>query len=323
MKKYSSIEQLRSVVREVKSNHDFQGKDENGDAIYNHSSPYPTLKFEGTVKVHGTNASIIRTVEGEKIFQSRNRVLSLDKDNAQFMISMMGKNLDFLFSFFPPGLEVILYGEWCGDNIQKGVAITGLPKMFIIFDVMVDGELVEIPKGLQNNEQNIYNILQFQTYEVDINFNTPELVQNKLIEDTLAVEKECPVGKFFGVSGIGEGIVYTCTSNKNLKFKSKGELHSVSKVKTLNSVDVESVKEVVEFIDNVVTESRLFQAVDYLKEMNLEISPKSTGDFLRWIIGDILKEETDTIVQNQLDMGKIKSGVASKARMWFLNQASL
>ena len=204
MKKYSSIEQLRSVVREVKSNHDFQGKDENGDAIYNHSSPYPTLKFEGTVKVHGTNASIIRTVEGEKIFQSRNRVLSLDKDNAQFMISMMGKNLDFLFSFFPPGLEVILYGEWCGDNIQKGVAITGLPKMFIIFDVMVDGELVEMPKGLQNNEQNIYNILQFQTYEVDINFNTPELVQNKLIEDTLAVEKECPVGKFFGVSGIGE-----------------------------------------------------------------------------------------------------------------------
>ena len=320
MIKYPSIEQLRSVVREVKSRHDFQGKDENGDAIYQHTSPYPTLEFQGTVKVHGTNASVIRTVDGEKIYQSRNRVLSLEKDNAQFMISMMNKDLDSLFNLFPPDLEVILYGEWCGDNIQKGVAITGLPKMFIIFGVRVDGEWVEIPTNLKNTKQNIYNIMQFPTYNISIDFENPELIQNKLIEETLAVEEECPVGKFFGVSGVGEGIVYTCLEDRSIRFKSKGEKHSVSKVKTLNSVNVESVKEVMVFVDNVVTEARMNQSVDYLKEMGLEVSPKSTGDFLRWVVNDILKEETDTIVENQLDMKKVKSSVASKARLWFLNQ---
>ena len=236
------------------------------------------------------------------------------------MISMMNKDLDSLFNLFPPDLEVILYGEWCGDNIQKGVAITGLPKMFIIFGVRVDGEWVEIPTNLKNTKQNIYNIMQFPTYNISIDFENPELIQNKLIEETLAVEEECPVGKFFGVSGVGEGIVYTCLEDRSIRFKSKGEKHSVSKVKTLNSVNVESVKEVMVFVDNVVTEARMNQSVDYLKEMGLEVSPKSTGDFLRWVVNDILKEETDTIVENQLDMKKVKSSVASKARLWFLNQ---
>lgn len=319
MKKFPSIEQFRSVVRTVKTQHDYQGKDENGDPIYQHLSNYPTLKFQGTVKLHGTNAGIVRYKDGRTEYQSRERVLSLEQDNANFMMAMMGKNLDVLFDQFLFNDYVAVYGEWCGGNIQKGVAINGLPKMFIIFGIKVDDEWIDLPKDLFDNQNGIYNILQFPTYEVDIDFNNPELIQNKLIEDTLAVEDECPVGKFFGVSGIGEGIVFKCVTNPNLIFKSKGEKHSVSKVKTLNSVDVESLAGIQEFVDSVVTDNRLEQGINYLKEMNIEVHPKNTGEFLRWVVTDVLKEETDTIVANQFDMKRVKSAVVNKARVYFLN----
>lgn len=60
MKKYPSIEQFRNVIKTVRFNHDFQGKDENGNPIYQHKENYPTLKFQGTVKLHGTNAAIVK-----------------------------------------------------------------------------------------------------------------------------------------------------------------------------------------------------------------------------------------------------------------------
>ena len=319
MKKYGSTEQFRSIIREVKTKHDYQGKDENGEAIFQHLTNYPILDFRGTVKLHGTNASIVKYKDGSINYQSRERVLSLEQDNAGFMMAMMNKDLDFLFNNIMFSDYCAIYGEWCGGNIQKGVALNGLEKMFVVFAIKADDEWIDLWSYLQDNEQGIYNILQFKTFDVKIDFNNPELVQNKLIEDTLTVEEECPVGKYFGVSGVGEGIVYSCVSDSSLKFKSKGEKHSVSKVKVLNSIDVEELNSIKEFVEAVVTDNRLQQGMDYLKEMNIEVSPKNTGEFLGWIVRDVLKEETDTIVANQLDMKKLKGAIVTKARIHYLN----
>lgn len=318
MKKYPSIEQFRSVVRTVRTNHDYQGKDEEGNATYQHLSNYPTLKFKGTVKIHGTNAGIVKYKDRVE-FQSRERVLTLEQDNANFMLSMLNFNLDFLFERFPYKESVAIYGEWCGGNIQKGVAINGLPKMFVIFGIKVDDEWIKLPKDLYDNAQNIYNILQFPTYEVDIDFNSPELAQNEMIEMTLSVEDECPVGKYFGNIGVGEGIVFTCIDNQNLKFKSKGEKHSVSKVKVLNSINTEELESIQAFVEATCTDNRLEQGINYLKEMNISLEPKNTGEFLRWVVSDILKEEMDTIISNQLDVKKTKSAIVNSARIYFLN----
>ena len=51
---------------------------------------------------------------------------------------------------------------------------------------------------LRNHEHKIYNIEDYETYEIEIDFNYPQLAQNKIIEMTIAVEDECPVGKAFG-----------------------------------------------------------------------------------------------------------------------------
>lgn len=276
--------------------------------------------FVNSILVHNSNASIVKYSDGRLEYQSRERVLSLEQDNANFMMSMSNLNWHKLLRRFNFTDYIAVYGEWCGGNIQKGVAINDLPKMFIIFGIKIDNVWIDLPKDFHSNQENIYNILQFPTYNVEIDFNNPEIIQNKLIEDTLAVENECPVGKYFGVSGIGEGIVYKCTTQPDLIFKSKGEKHSVSKVKTLNAVDVESIEEIKDFVDSVVTENRLEQGLGYLNEMKIEIIPKNTGEFLRWIVTDVLKEETDTIITNQFHMKKVKNSIVSKARVWFLNK---
>mgnify|MGYP000001621961 FL=1 len=320
MKKYPSIEQFRNVIRSVKAIHDYQGKDDDGKAIYQHKENYPTLKFQGTVKLHGTNASVVKYSDGRLEFQSRERVLSLEEDNAGFMATMVNKDLEFLFSQFSSNDHIAIYGEWCGGNIQKGVAINGLEKMFVLFGIMIDDVWVELPKDLHNNEIGVYNILQFPIYEIEIDFNNPEVIQNKLIEMTIAVEESCPVGKFFNKDGVGEGIVFTCVTNQELKFKSKGEKHSASKVKTLNPIDVEAMASINEFVELAVSENRLQQGISYFNENNILVDSKNTGEFLRWIVTDVLKEEKDTLEASGLDEKKVKNAIVTKARIWFLNQ---
>ena len=54
--------------------------------------------------------------------------------------------------------------------------------------------------------------------------------------------------------------------------------------------------------------------------MQLPVENKSTGEFLRWVVKDVLKEEEDTIIKSQFDVKKLNSAVSNAARMWFLNQ---
>lgn len=318
MKKYPSIEQFRNVIRTVKINHDYKGKNDEGESIYEHTSNYPILSFQGTVKIHGSNAAIVKYKDRIE-YQSRERILSLNSDNSGFMTTMVTKDLKFLFNTINFNDYIAIYGEWCGGNIQKGVAINGLDKMFIIFGIKVDDIWIEIPNHLFDNDQNIYNILQFPTYNVNIDFNNPELIQNTLIDLTINIENSCPIGKFFNKEGIGEGLVFTCINNPDLKFKSKGEKHSVSKVKVLNNINVEELNSINEFIDTIVTENRLEQGISFFKENGIIVESKNTGEFLRWIVTDVLKEEQDTLIANKLDEKKVKNAIVTKARIWFLN----
>ena len=316
MKKYPSIEQFRNIIKTVKHTHDYKGKDDEDNPIYNHDSPYPILQFKGTVKLHGTNAGIVK-YKDKIVFQSRERELSLTSDNAGFMLNMAEKDLSFLFSDIEFNDYVAIYGEWCGGNIQKGVAICDLPKMFVIFGVKVDDKWVDIVR--HDNSKGIYHIEQFPVFMVDIDFNNPELIQNTLIDLTMKVEEICPVGKQLGVEGIGEGIVFTSIENPDLKFKSKGEKHSVSKVKVLNSINEEELNSINEFIEYSVTENRLKQGLDYMRENNIELSQKNTGEYLRWIVNDIVKEESDVIVTNKIDLKKANSKISQKAREFYFN----
>lgn len=147
----------------------------------------------------------------------------------------------------------------------------------------------------------------------------PQLVQNNLIDLTLAVENKCPIGEAFGFEGTGEGIVFVGEYQGCIhRFKSKGEKHSISRVKTLNSVDTEKLNSISEFVEYAVTENRFNQAIKVIFGED-EPNVKGIADLMRWFINDIIKEESDTMADNGLEPKEIGKHVSNKVRGMFFD----
>jgi len=326
MEKYASIEQFKNVIKHVRDNSNY------------HQVPLPTLEFIGTVKLHGTNASVVFDNDtGNYTFQSRERELTLESDNAGF--AMWGeRNIDSLRKIFNlvvtnQAEKVVIFGEWCGGSIQKGVALNQIPKMFVIFNItLIDdqGNRTELtPEQISSavyRTEEIRCIYDYPTWKISIDFNDPSAVQNQLVDLTIAVEEECPVGKAHGVSGIGEGIVWW-NVERNLKFKVKGEKHSASKVKTLKeiaAVDIEKLNSIKELVASAVSENRLKQGLDKLGEMGLEVDVKNTGAYIKWVVGDVMKEEKDVIIASGFDVKEVMPHVSEAAKkFWFETLSNL
>lgn len=315
MNKYTSISQFRTVNKYVS----------HVSKVTN--TVKPKITFEGTVKLHGTNTGVKISKDGIITIQSRNNEIDINNDHFGFS-KFIEESKEELIKAFKKDVDVVIYGEWCGRGIQKKIALSELEKMWVIFDYFIlkddHDEEEEQNKfvnnsfikgeGLHNfnslNEKNIYSIYQFPVFNIEIDFSNPIQVENKvqdIIELVQNVEDECPVGKHFGVSGIGEGLVFKPVyypENMNpisLYFKAKGEKHSPTKVKKLVQVDTEELATVMEFIEYAVTENRVQQAIHELgisEEVSIE---RFTGDVIKWVISDIFKEELDTIATNELD----------------------
>ena len=338
---FPSIEQFRNIVADINRTYNFVGLDENGEAIYDPARPKPVLTFKGTVKLHGTNAGVSFNMLEGMWAQSRENIITPEKDNAGFAFFVETNRGAFQNLFYDVMLKhnintnentISIYGEWAGKGIQKSVAISNLDKSFFIFGVKITPH----PKDendkpvaywvdssdLKCPEARIYNIEDYKTYSIDIDFNNPQLVQNQIIEMTLEVENECPVGKAFGVEGIGEGIVFShmTSEGKVYRFKSKGEKHSkASKVTTLKPVDDVKINKIIDVVNKVTPDWRLNQMLD--KTFDLmnggSIDIKKMGDFIRNVVQDIMKEESDTIAEAGLEPKDINSKVSERCRLYF------
>lgn len=334
MEAFTSIESFKTIVQQTRK---YFGEK---------NLPLPTHTFIGTVKLHGSNASV-RYVHatGELIPQSRNRVLSLDSDNAGFAWFVETHKqaiLDLILSIYPHDndgsmyKELTLFGEWCGGNIQKKVALSEAPKHWVLFAMKLklskygddtDAIYVPLPDDVYNNSIGVYNIYQIPTYEVTVDFLNPEHASQELYDLTLAVEKEDPwVKTMFGISGIGEGIVWAAKDHPGLSrawFKTKGLLHKnegdTSKVHKIQ-IDDDKLASIKELVQAILPEWRLEQGVSYLKENDIDLTPQNTGNYLKWIAKDILKEETSTIAASGFDWKQVQGQVMQTARNYYLTE---
>lgn len=351
MHKYFSTGQYKNIIKKVH------------DRCNYHAIPVPELTFRGTVKLHGTNASIYNVLSDDKIVvQSKNNEITVENDNNGFarFIDTNKESFDSILNVvkkdYPKEINeetVVVYGEWVGGNIQPNddLGVRKLNKMFVIFAMKFIKNGQNVDEALDDNsqeaiaverwfsedqinsvlkqvnglsEKRIYNIYDFPTFEVKIDMANPKLTQNLLIDITNSVEKECPVAKQLGVSGIGEGVVWKCVSSSNklntsdLVFKVKGKEHSVSNVVTIAEVDTVKVNSINEFVNIVLTENRLKQGVEYLKEQQLPLLVNSMGTFLKWIVNDCLKEEADILVKSGLEKKEVTPNISNKAKQWFL-----
>jgi len=344
--KFPSIDQFRNCAKAVQAKVQWRSLDENGDNVFDRTAKMPTLTFRGTTKAHGSNGGIIYDIASSTLqYQSRERVLELTSDNAGFMLYMMSKEAA-LFSIFTHihalsdvvyPEKIAIYGEWCGGSIQKGVSINGLAKMFIIFGIkVIKGEThtwmdMAAVGNIAEPEHNIYNILDFGSYHIDIDFENSGRAVNEMIAITDAVEVECPIGKHFGrVLGtdvtVGEGVVWKCITpgyeSSDFMFKIKGTAHANSKVKTLALVDVDSINERIILANGVTPAWRLDQGIEaacnLLNGGNMEMT--HLGAYLKFVNQDIMKECSDLFVKSGISPKEVFPHVAKIARTYFIDR---
>lgn len=323
--KYPSTGQFRNALKFIQHN----------------VEPDSVVCLTGTVKIHGTNASIIMLESGEVQFMSKNRILDVHDDNYGFCNYMINQPTKQLFDQFielyqtyfggDPSFPIRISGEWAGKGIQSGVAVGEIDRFFTVFGIRVgdevdsSGHLVgwlpnHMIRDVKLPSSRIFNVHDFQTFSLGLNVARPDLAVKRLEELTLEVERECPVGKFFNVEGVGEGIVWTpilqyLAGSPQSWFKVKGQKHSVTKVNKLVSIDTEKLANIYEFVEYAVTDNRLEQG---LQEVGLDI--KTVGSFISWVSRDIIKEEGDTLEASGLTMKEVGKYVAHKARTFYLDK---
>jgi hypothetical protein len=335
--KFPSIKQFRTVVKNVVHMNAYIGQDENDEAVFDFLKPKPIVKAHGTVKLHGTNAGV--SVNCSDIwFQSRENIITIGKDNAGFAAFgearrvVFAKLVDKVAAEFELELysnTITLYGEWCGGSIQGGVGLNKLEKMFVIFGAKVtpeDGAVSYwVPSyNLKSEEHNIYNIEDFPKFEIEVDFNNPEIAQNKMLEIMLEVEKDCPVSRHFLPDSedtlIGEGVVWTIFyRNNTLRWKIKGEKHSNSKDKTPKVVDLDKLKAIDKVVEDITHEWRFVQGMKEIFGPDYEntIDRKKFGDYMKWIYNDTIKEEMDIIEESGFDVKEVMNRASKKAKDYF------
>jgi hypothetical protein len=299
-----------------------------------------TLTFKGTVKLHGTNVAIAYNNQDGLWVQSRNNIITPQDDLYGFAFYVksheehFSRVIEHIASVQKINLDnntLVVYGEWAGEGIQRGVGISAIEKSFFIFAAKVAPR----DEALANHwfeltrwdyawpPKRTYYITRFTRYEADIDFSRPEEIQNGLRILTEGVEQECPVASKLGHSGIGEGIVWShiCPDGSRFAFKVRGEKHSSSKVKTLAPIDEEKLASKKAFIEYAVTEQRLEQGIDEVfTQKGVEPAIEQTGDFLRWIVNDIVKEELQAMICNNIEPKQINGDISKHARTWFMKR---
>lgn len=330
--KYPSIEQFRTILKNLKTNIYFDGM-ANDEPVYDYSRTLPSVRIFATEKIHGTNGAVIYS-NGEIYAQSRNNIITPLKDNQGFAGFVETNKEDFMWIFeelkayYNLEDDIVLFGEFAGGNIQKNSACTGLDKKFYIFNKFKSGSNWYKSDASDFRTDAIKNITDFKTWNFEVDFNSDieiskflENVQNVISE----IEEESPLGKALGKeTNIGEGIVCEFSyNNVNYIFKCKGEKHSTSKVtKSQTPADREKLSAAEKCAEEICHTWRFEQGIVETCGSIDKVDIKQIGEYLKWVSQDTLKEESDIITSYTRELGiefkEVIQRVQKRAKQYFL-----
>jgi hypothetical protein len=292
-------------------------------------------------------------MDGRVIPQSRTAELAVGSDNAGFAkwVEDNKKAWTLLNNH-------VIFGEWIGPGIQKGVACASIPKKsFAVFAVrsMENMEtLIVEPRDIKHVVSGIPDTYVIPWYSQMITYpvsgpgmpagpvdTTLELTidwssDNEVLQRTAdrinewvgAVEANDPwIESVFGVKGTGEGLVFypvdhdhdRYTDFSNLVFKAKGEKHKNIATAKPAQVSAEAAASIDAFVSMVLTTARLEQGATAVSPNGaLTYDTKLMGKFINWIQADVEKENQDELEASGLDMKQVQKALADKARAWYL-----
>jgi hypothetical protein len=279
------------------------------------------VRFEGTVKLHGTHIAIAQARAGAEVqVPSRNRKLSKAADN-------LG-SWDFVHQRLPAfqrllkkartlaashdEAAVVLHGELAGRGVQARVGVNQVDRFVALFAVSVDGAFQDFGGfgDLRDEASRVFNVRGFGTFEVTMDTRDPLACEDEVRTLTAAVGDACPAALALGASGKGEGIVWTCREceSTRLWFKSKADGFDVRPPKAPVPTDAED-------FSRFVTPARLEQGLDHLRERGAPETIHSISLFTRWVVKDVLDEEGKLLSSAQAKAAA--KGVARQAGAWF------
>ncbi len=320
---WGSIELLHNVVRTLSNTLENQ--------------PLPVVRYRAKVKLHGANCAVQIAADGLAC-QSRTTMLTPESDYKGFAAWVRDHRA--YFTSLRPGL--VVFGEWCGPGVEKGMAISQVPsKLFVVFAVR-DGERVVFdPDEVRAlvpaaSAPDTLHVLPWDGDDVTIDYGSREHLDRiaaALSTRVAAVEHEDPwVQQTFGVSGLGEGLVFypievngqppltTPEGLAGLMFKAKGDKHRTAGARTAVQVDATAASSVGEFVTLMVPDARLEQGLSSVCDGVVDM--KQIGKFLAWVAADVRKESVAELEASNLTWPQVEKAVQAHARAWFLARRS-
>lgn len=315
--------------------------------VRKHVDAYPTLlpqpgpvTYRAKVKLHGTCAGVIVEPDGTVTAMSRSAIITPENDNAGFAKWVQERREAFAAEQLN-GATLIIFGEWCGPGIQKGVAVNKLPeRSFAVFAArsIAEGseEFMTEPWFLEGRLKNVpgaYVLPWFndgEEFVIDWQLPAEQLqpVIDRINERVLAVEACDPwVKSVCGEEGVGEGLVfypvsethsnYKCFSD--LCFKAKGAKHQVVAKAKPAQADPQAAANAAAFAEMVVTPARLEQGCRAANGGELVFESKNIGTFLAWIGRDVIKECNVEMQASGLEQKDAVRACSNRARVWYLD----
>lgn len=302
------------------------------------------VHYRGTVKLHGSNSGVHCTPDA-LIAQSRTREITPKEDNYGFAAFVAQEDTHQAIRTIEARIRathevetsasLVLFGEWIGPGVQKGVGVTALPqKQWVLFAVRLisgeEGQYINAVPTLGNEfaDVNIYSVMDAPTLEIVVDYQSTSSKTQALetaMNATDEVEAACPWAKRFGATGIGEGLVWTPLGehwgNSDLMFKTKGQKHQVVKSKTPKlQLTPEVLQGIADFVEFAVTDVRLAQGLGAVSEMGHAFEMRSLPHFLKWVALDVRRECELELEDNGLDWKAVSKAVTRKARDFFMDR---
>lgn len=314
-----------------------------------------TVGYRCKVKLHGTNAAVQVRPNGNVVCQSRTSLIAPGSDNLGFAAWVQSQHAAWakiLCDGLPDDLGdtfrgIVVFGEWFGPGIQKGVACSRIPdKHFAVFaaapiqsgDERRD-ELVVEPDDLREI-LTVGGSMHARTLVIpwfgDVRIEVPWLEEGKVLEPIVeginrhvaGIDALDPlIRDQFDVEGPGEGLVFYPTTHPGRKhfsdlcFKAKGERHKTVAKDRPAQVDPSVAASLVEFADLVLTPARLEQGVRAVNRGDLVFDMRMMGPVLQWIVADVRKECGPEIEASGLDERSALKAVMARAREWYCAQS--
>ena len=311
-KKFPSIEQVHTVARQA--------------LRFNRTD---IKRYVSKVKLHGTNACVRIDFTGNVAAQKRSSDCTPENDNCGFA-AFVYANKDYFKATFPvlPQGPTYVWGEWAGEGVQKGDAISQCPKAFHVFMIEFgDGRTIiedDMGSAFLTSHPQVKWIPVYRYYDFSF-FDNASLnrAQEQMESDIEEMSKVDPyVKQVYGVEGPGEGFVfYPIPFDKEMMFKLKTEHHMGNKRvdKKIVSFTPEQVTELEAFVSKYATEPRFNQA---LTELGISdtFTIKNIGPFLGWVSKDVFKECQAELEVSGLEWKNVASVLTRVSKQWFLRK---